>query len=109
MLARTGVPNPSAGEGGLSLTGYLPGTFFLPDGSGWMWTDRGLFFATADGGASWQQRGNVLKPDVTHMASAWFLSPEDGFALLWQQRWRLIETTDGGRTWSTIRTWPDLK
>jgi photosystem II stability/assembly factor-like uncharacterized protein len=109
MLAHAGVPRLNATEGGLPIIGYNAGTYFLPDGSGWMWLDRGYFYTTADGGSTWHRSGNVLKPDVNHMASAWFLSPDDGFALLWQQHWRLLDTHDGGRTWSTVRTWPGLR
>ena len=95
---------------GLTTSGYPTGIFFLPDGHGWMWAERGVGIeATTDGGRSWRVAGTVPNGADTSMRSAWFLSDTAGFAVLMNgnaQASQLIETLDGGRTWHVIHAWP---
>ncbi len=100
---------PSSGSG-LTTSGYPTGIFFLPDGHGWMWADRGVGIqGTTDGGHTWHARGTVPNGADTSMGSAWFLSDTTGFALLTNgndQATQLIGTVDGGKTWRVIHSWP---
>ncbi len=91
--------------GSLGGSGYFKGMFFLSDGHGWLWMDRGSFYATSDGGAFWHVQGHVLVPDVNWMGSAWFVSPYEGFATISEHHWQLIHTTDAGLTWRVVYTW----
>ncbi len=98
-------PAPS----GLTTSGYPTGIFFLDDGRGWMWAERGVGIATTmDGGRSWLVVGTVPNGADESMASAWFVSDTIGFAVLMNgnaQASQLIKTLDGGRTWRVIHAW----
>ncbi len=108
-VAQAMLGGPSSGSG-LTTSGYPTGIFFLPDGHGWMWADRGVGIqVTTDGGHTWHARGTVPNGADTSMGSAWFLSDTTGFALLTNgndQATQLIGTVDGGKTWRVIHSWP---
>ncbi len=98
---------------GISLSGYPDGIFFLPDGRGWLWQQRGNLLTTADGGTTWQE-SNLTQPGFDIEArSVWFLTDTAGFVLLtgdsgsnpFQPVFRLVYTQDGGQSWTTMHTW----
>ncbi len=65
--------------------------FFLNDTTGWMVTDRNLWF-TNEGGRVWSKLDSPKGIVQVH-----FLSPERGFAVGYSKA--LFETTDGGKRW----------
>jgi photosystem II stability/assembly factor-like uncharacterized protein len=108
-VAQSMLGGPASGSG-LTISGYPTGIFFLPDGHGWMWAERGVGMqVTTNGGHSWRTIGTVPNGADTSMGSAWFLSDTTGFALLTngnRQATQLIETLDGGMTWHVVHSWP---
>jgi photosystem II stability/assembly factor-like uncharacterized protein len=87
-------------SGGIGATGHPAGIFFLPDGHGWYWEDRGHLYRTADAGVHWQML-NLLTPDASALSSAAFVSDNVGFAVLvgGGHESQFIETRDAGVTW----------
>jgi photosystem II stability/assembly factor-like uncharacterized protein len=107
-VAQALLGGPTSGR--LTTSGYPTGIFFLPDGHGWMWAERGVGIqVTTDGGRSWLTRGTVPNGADTSMSSTRILSDRTGLALLTNgndQATQLIDTFDGGRTWRVIHSWP---
>lgn len=88
------------------MVGYGPGIFFATRTRAWMWADRGVLSSTADGGATWRKRSDVVSPDVTEIGSASFVSETRGDALLYKNgRIELIHSRDGGTAWTSVHTW----
>lgn len=75
-------------ETGLSL-------FFLDDSTGWMVTEKGIWY-TAESGKSWSK----LKNAPSGILRIWFVDRQHGFAAGLQKR--VFETTDGGESWSLL-------
>ena len=91
--------------GGLDLSGHPVGIFFLADGHGWYWEDRGYLWRTTDGGHAWHKL-DLLQPDVSSVDSLSFVSDDVGFAMFREPNgaaYALIRTADGGVTWSSSR------
>jgi photosystem II stability/assembly factor-like uncharacterized protein len=106
------APAPTSREGWTLLQSSPPtagsqrhdDVFFLDDRLGWVVNVRGETHRTRDGGATWEQLGQV---DV-FLRCVGFASPDRG----WVGNYNLtnnpapdralFETTDGGRTWSNI-------
>ncbi|HWD99621.1 MAG TPA: YCF48-related protein [Bryobacteraceae bacterium] len=69
--------------------------FFLDDSTGWMVTDKGIWY-TAESGKSWSKMKNA--PGA--ILRVWFLDRQHGFAAGLQKR--VFETHDGGESWSLL-------
>lgn len=102
----------TTGDGGLHWTmqplkEYPRSIFFLNASTGWMVTDRGLWF-TEDSAHSWKKMSEQLKPDknlepettIGRLLRVWFLDEKHGFGVGLQKT--IVETKDGGRTWTPL-------
>ena len=69
--------------------------FFLPDATGWMVTDTGLW-STEEGGRSWVK----AKVSPANLLRVWFLDRQHGFATGRQKH--VFETKDAGVTWTPV-------
>jgi hypothetical protein len=69
--------------------------FFLPDGTGWMVTDTGIW-STEEAGRSWVK----LKSSPASLLRVWFLDRQHGFAAGRQKH--VFETKDAGVTWTPL-------
>lgn len=69
--------------------------FFLPDTTGWMVTDKDIWY-TEEGGRTWSKTKNA--PD--NLLRVWFLDHQHGFAAGRQKH--VFETKDGGTTWTPL-------
>jgi photosystem II stability/assembly factor-like uncharacterized protein len=89
------------------LKEYPRSIFFLNDSTGWMVTDRGVWF-TDESGRTWKKLCEQLKPDknlepettIGRLLRVWFLDEKHGFGVGLQKT--IVETTDGGRTWKPV-------
>jgi hypothetical protein len=99
-------------DGGLhwslqALKEYPRSIFFLNDSTGWMVTDKGVWF-TDESGRNWKKLCEQLKPDknlepattIGLLLRVWFLDEKHGFGVGLQKT--IVETTDGGRTWNPV-------
>jgi hypothetical protein len=69
--------------------------FFLPDASGWMVTDKDIWY-TEEGGRNWKK----MKDAPENLLRVWFLDHEHGFAAGRQKQ--VFETKDAGKTWTPV-------
>ncbi len=69
--------------------------FFLPDATGWMVTDTGLW-TTEEAGRTWVKS----KTAPANILRIWFLDHQRGFAAGRQKH--VFETKDGGATWTPV-------
>jgi photosystem II stability/assembly factor-like uncharacterized protein len=90
-----------------SLKEYPRSIFFLNDSTGWMVTDKGLWF-TDESGRTWKKLSQQLKPDkkltpettIGLLLRVWFLDEKHGFGVGLQKT--IVETNDGGKTWKPV-------
>jgi photosystem II stability/assembly factor-like uncharacterized protein len=76
-------------------------------GNAWALSAQGGLFRSADGGATWQERGPELPPEITRAALA--IDPSAPGALyLALDNGRIEKTADDGATWSTRGTLGEL-
>jgi hypothetical protein len=54
--------------------------YYLSDGSGWMWQDRGAVLAISEGERTWHNLG-ISEPGVMTVTSMWADSQSHGFAV----------------------------
>ncbi len=86
---------------------YPRSIFFLNDSTGWMVTDKGLWF-TQESGRNWKKLCEQLKPNkslspettIGLLLRVWFLDEKHGFGIGLQKT--IVETKDGGRTWKPV-------
>lgn len=69
--------------------------FFLPDASGWMVTDNGVW-SSEESGRAWTK----LKSSPANTLRLWFVDHQHGFAAGRQKH--VWETKDGGATWTAV-------
>ena len=69
--------------------------FFLPDGSGWMVTDTGIW-TTEETGRTWIKQ----KTSPANLLRVWFLDRQHGYAAGRQKK--VFETKDAGVTWTPL-------
>jgi photosystem II stability/assembly factor-like uncharacterized protein len=76
-------------------------------GKAWALSAQGGLFRSADGGATWQERGPGLPPEITRVSLA--IDPSAPGALyLALDNGRIEKTADNGATWSTRGTLGEL-
>jgi photosynthesis system II assembly factor YCF48-like protein len=86
---------------------YPRSIYFLNDSTGWMVTDKGVWF-TEESGRSWKKLCEQLKPDknlepettIGLLLRVWFLDEKHGFGVGLQKT--IVESNDGGRTWNPV-------
>jgi photosystem II stability/assembly factor-like uncharacterized protein len=91
----------------LPLKEYPRSIFFLNDSTGWMVTDKGVWF-TEESGRTWKKLCEQLKPDknldppttIGLLLRVWFLDEKHGFGVGLQKT--IVETKDGGHTWNPV-------
>jgi hypothetical protein len=89
------------------LKEYPRSIFFLNDSTGWMVTDKGLWF-TEESGRNWKKLSEQLKPDknlepettIGLLLRVSFLDEKHGFGVGLQKT--IVETNDGGKTWKPV-------
>jgi hypothetical protein len=107
VLAAQSLADGARNTGVLPLPGQVRGLSFLPDGHGWLSTDRGLL-ASADGGRTW----TPIVQDVDgslYPTSAILIGEDSGLALMRDGNHAQVvlqRTEDGGRNWVALRSWP---
>jgi hypothetical protein len=69
--------------------------FFLPDTTGWMVTDKDIWY-TEEGGRNWSK----MKDPPDNLLRVWFFDHRHGFAAGRQKH--VFETKDGGATWTPL-------
>ena len=98
-------PSTGARIGTISADGHLTGITVVEDHL-WSWASRGVLSHSVDAGRTWSDLP-LGSPDVVEVASAAFVSDNDGFALVWDAdvEGALLEAThDGGQTWAVVAT-----
>lgn len=99
----TASPSPAAVTTNEAAT--LRGFQAVASGTGWVWTDQGLFW-TADGGQLWTEI-TTPTPVNSQLRAVAFTDRSHGWAVTtaWNESgevaYALARTTDGGRTWHT--------
>mgnify|MGYP000055864285 CR=1 FL=1 len=102
LLNRASPAGRTVGQG-LCVCGYSDGIAMTAGSAGWLWTTRGSFYRTGDGGRTWSSLP-ISSPDLVEGRSASLVSDRVGYALF-AYRPALRLTRDGGRTWTVVRRW----
>jgi photosystem II stability/assembly factor-like uncharacterized protein len=88
---------------------WLHGVFFLDENRGWAVGSKGAFWATLDGGKSWEKKsppteGELRDISFTDDKTGWVLCETSLFDLKGKDdpRTYLMQTTDAGASWKRI-------
>lgn len=105
----TGSGLPQKYVTGLPLTGYVHTLFFANAQDGWLGIDRVGFFATSDGGATWQYAwSSAFPPGADIVSSVGMLPSGSGWVVETNMKGSgatltdLYTTEDHGATWKDV-------
>jgi len=94
--------------GQLGGFGYPSGLSMTASGVGILTEDRGMSYATSDGGRRWRPLRSITAPDTREGIAATQLSATRAFILVFSgdSGTTLYRSTDGDRHWTTVQRWP---
>jgi len=94
--------------GQLGSFGYPSGLSITASGVGILTEDRGMSYATSDGGARWRPLRSITAPDTREGIAATQLTATTAFILVFSgdTGTTLYRSTDGDRHWTTVQRWP---
>ena len=95
-------------SGPLGSFGYPSGLSMTASGVGILTEDRGMSYATSDGGRRWRPLRSITAPDTREGIAATQLSATRAFILVFSgdSGTTLYRSTDGDRHWTTVQRWP---
>lgn len=95
-------------SGLLGNFGYPSGLSMTASGTGILTEDRGMSYATSDGGRRWRPLRSVTAPDTREGIAATQVTATTAFILVFSgdTGTTLYRSTDGDRHWTTVNRWP---
>jgi photosystem II stability/assembly factor-like uncharacterized protein len=98
----------SSHTGGIDSFGYPSGLSMTADGVGILTEDRGMSYATSDGGRHWRPLRSITAPDTREGIAATQVSATTAFVLVFSgdTGTTLYRSTDGDRHWTPVQRWP---
>ena len=94
--------------GRLGGFGYPSGLSMTASGVGILTENRGVTYATSDGGRDWRPLRSITAPDTREGIAATQVTPTMAFVLVFSgdTGTTLYRSTDGDRHWTVVRRWP---
>lgn len=99
LLLKTANGGESWDQIGHPADTIITAIFFVNENEGYLGSFEGHFFATSDGGSSWEERPATAEFSFDNMA---FSATATGFGVAEDDNYGLIMTTDGGLNWQKI-------